>query len=109
MKNGAQLTCCGPFDCLLCAPIAQGLPMSCYAELTALLDRSLQLNGRGLLFTPKTRLLGALPELDSIAVLQVLSALEQQFSVRIADDEISAELFYDVASLHAFIKQKMGL
>ncbi len=75
-------------------------------ELKTLLDDRLQLGGRGLQFTRESRLLGALPELDSVAVLTVLSAMEQQFAIRIADDEISAELFYDVASLLAFIEQK---
>ena len=75
-------------------------------ELKTLLDDRLQLGGRGLQFTRESRLLGALPELDSVAVLTVLSAMEQQFAIRIADDEISAELFYDVDSLLAFIEQK---
>lgn len=82
--------------------------MSRLSEITLLLDHSLQLQGRGLQFTPSTRLLGALPELDSVAVLQLLSALEQQFKISIGDDEISAELFYDVASLLAFVEQKLG-
>ncbi len=80
--------------------------MSSLSTLLPLLDRSLHLNGRGLQFDATTRLLGALPELDSVAVLQLLSALEQQFAIRIADDEVSAELFATVGSLCDFIDQK---
>ena len=36
-------------------------------------------------------LLGSLPELDSMAVLEVLSALEARFGVVIHDDEVTAQ------------------
>jgi acyl carrier protein len=54
-----------------------------------------------------TLLFGNLPELDSMAVATVLTALEDQFGILIDDDEVSGELFETVGSLAAFIQGKL--
>ncbi len=82
--------------------------MSHLPSLLGVLDQSLHLNGRAQTFDHNTALLGALPELDSLGVLQLLSALEQRFDIRIADDEVSAELFTSVATLLQFIEHKVA-
>ena len=51
-------------------------------------------------------LLGALPELDSMAVVSLISALEEHFGISIADDDISAETFATLGSLAAFVRHK---
>lgn len=51
-------------------------------------------------------LLGSIPELDSMAVVSVITALEEQFSIDIGDDDISASTFETVGSLAAFVEQK---
>lgn len=53
-------------------------------------------------FTASTQLLGAMPELDSIGVIMVLTGLEEKFGLTIADDEVDASIFETVASLAAF-------
>lgn len=53
-----------------------------------------------------TPLLGNLPELDSMAVLEVLSALEARFGVVIYDDEVTAEIFDTLGALAAFVDGK---
>lgn len=50
-----------------------------------------------------TGLFGNLPELDSMAVATLLTALEDHFDILIEDDEVSAELFETVGSLADFI------
>ena len=55
-----------------------------------------------------TELLGALPELDSMAVASLLTAIEEHFDILIEDDEISAEIFIDVGSLSDFIEGKIN-
>lgn len=55
-------------------------------------------------FTP---LLGAVPELDSIAVLNVISSLEEVFDIQIADDEIDASIFETFGSVVAFVRSKV--
>ncbi len=54
-----------------------------------------------------TLLFGNLPELDSMAVATVLTALEDRFHILIDDDEVSGELFETVGSLAAFIGAKL--
>ena len=51
-------------------------------------------------------LLGALPELDSMAVVSLIGALEEHFGISIGDDDISAETFETLGSLAAFVRFK---
>ena len=53
-------------------------------------------------------LFGALPELDSFGVLQVVAALEERFGITIDDDEFGAELFDTVGSLAEFVDTKLA-
>ena len=51
-------------------------------------------------------LLGSLPELDSMAVVNLIGALEEQFGITVDDDEISASTFETLGSLAAFVAAK---
>ena len=51
-------------------------------------------------------LLGAIPELDSMAVVSVIAAIEDHFGIMIDDDDISASTFETVGSLAGFVEQK---
>lgn len=55
-----------------------------------------------------TALFGALPELDSFGVVQLVTAIEDQFDITIDDDEFGAELFETVGSLSDFVEAKRG-
>jgi acyl carrier protein len=52
-------------------------------------------------------LLGSIPELDSMAVVNVITALEEHFGISVDDDEISARTFETVGSLTRFVQQKL--
>lgn len=78
-------------------------------EVLATLDQALSLQGRGLKFGPDTPLLGALPELDSMAVITVITSLEERFDIIVEDDELVAEVFEDVASLVRFVQGKLAV
>ena len=52
-------------------------------------------------------LLGAVPELDSIAVVNLIAALEEHFGISVADDEISASTFATLGSLTQFVECKL--
>ena len=52
-------------------------------------------------------LLGSLPELDSMAVVQLIGALEDHFGFGVDDDEISAANFATLGSLAAFVRFKL--
>lgn len=53
-------------------------------------------------------LLGSIPELDSMAVVNVITALEEYFDFIVDDDEISAQTFETLGSLALFVEQKLS-
>jgi acyl carrier protein len=57
---------------------------------------------------PETPLLGAIPELDSMAVVAVLTAIEERYGVTIDDGDVSAQVFETVGSLADFIAAQAG-
>ena len=59
-------------------------------------------------FVVDTPLLGALPELDSMAVINLINALEERFGVIVDDDEISGDTFATVGSLAGFVTNKLA-
>ena len=77
-------------------------------RVVALLDDILGLEGRAATFSDQTPLLGALPELDSMAVVAVISAIEEQFGVVIHDDEIEGATFATLGSLIEFVTRKLS-
>ncbi|WP_062263188.1 acyl carrier protein [Endozoicomonas arenosclerae] len=56
-------------------------------------------------FDEETPLLGALPEFDSMAVVGVITAMEESFGISVADDDIDATIFETVGSLLGYINQ----
>jgi acyl carrier protein len=53
-----------------------------------------------------TPLLGSVPELDSMAVVELVSALEARFGFEVTDDEITGDVFETLGSLAAFVEAK---
>lgn len=53
-------------------------------------------------------LLGDIVELDSVGVVSVLTALEEEFGITVDDDEISADVFRTLGSLTEFLEHKIG-
>lgn len=82
--------------------------MSSLQDLIGLLRDTLQLGERARGFSDTTPLLGHVPELDSLAVVNVLTALEERFGITVADDEISADTFETVGTLHSFLLRKLA-
>ncbi len=76
-------------------------------DVKAVVGTALQIRGRIRDMEPAEPLLGAVPELDSMAVVNVITALEEQFGITIADDEIGASTFETLGSLTAFVERKL--
>lgn len=57
-------------------------------------------------FNDETPLLGAIPELDSMAVVGILTAIEEEWGVTIDDDEISAEVFATFGEFKSFVDER---
>lgn len=70
------------------------------------IDEVLSLNGRALSFDRETPLLGAIPELDSMAVVSLITSLEEQLGISIGDDEVDGETFATVGALLDFVAAK---
>ncbi len=81
--------------------------MNILPDIKVLLSRSLQIGARADVLTADSPLLGALPELDSMAVVAILTALEEHYGFTIADDEISAETFATLGGLTEFVAHKL--
>lgn len=77
-------------------------------EVLGILDEVLSLNGRAAAFTHDTPLLGAVPELDSMAVVGVINLMEERFDFFVEDDEIDGATFDTVGTLVEFIQGKLG-
>jgi len=77
-------------------------------EVLRVLDDVLSLNGRSASFTRDTALLGAIPELDSMAVVTLITTLEEQFGLVVDDDDIDGATFATVGSLVDFVSGKLA-
>jgi acyl carrier protein len=76
------------------------------ADVKAVLVETLGLEDRGDALDANTPLFGSLPELDSMAVLELMLELEQRFGIELDNDDISADVFENLASLTAFVDSK---
>ncbi|QDF98653.1 acyl carrier protein [Azoarcus sp. DD4] len=77
-------------------------------EVLAIIDEVLSLGGRAAAFELDSPLLGAVPELDSMAVVGLLNMLEERFGFIVEDDEIDGSTFATVGTLVDFVEGKLG-
>lgn len=76
-------------------------------RIKQILRDSLQLGSRADRLTPTSQLLGGIPEFDSMAVVSVLTMIENEFGITINDDEISADVFETLGTLAQFVSGKL--
>lgn len=81
--------------------------MNTQAEVLGVLDGVLNLRGRTASFGTDTALLGSIPELDSMAVVSVITSLEERFGISVEDDELDGSTFATVGSLVDFVEAKL--
>ncbi|WP_299730736.1 phosphopantetheine-binding protein [uncultured Endozoicomonas sp.] len=77
--------------------------MSKLEQLNTILAELLKLDTSE--FDESTELLGALPEFDSMAVVGLITAMEETFGIAVNDDDLDAELFSTVGSVLAYIER----
>lgn len=78
------------------------------SDIARIVTEVLQLNGAQASMERATPLLGAIPEFDSMAVVAIMTALEDQLGIFIEDDEVSAEIFETLGALEDFVATKVG-
>lgn len=81
--------------------------MDVEGRVLALIDEALELEGRALAFSSDARLLGAVPELDSMAVVGIINLLEERFGFVVEDDEIDGRTFATVGTLVSYVSRKL--
>jgi acyl carrier protein len=77
-------------------------------DVKKVVGSALQIGSRMQQMKADAPLLGAVPELDSIAVVNLITALEEHFGIAVADDEIGASTFETLDSLTKFIEGKLS-
>jgi acyl carrier protein len=82
--------------------------MDTLEKVRAILRDTLQLGKRADALKRDSRLLGEIPEFDSMAVVSVLTMVEEEFGIAVADDELSAEVFETLGSLTDFVAARAG-
>ena len=79
-------------------------------EVKSLIGETLGIEDRRLdSMDESTRLLGSIPELDSLAVAELLTAIEARFSFEMDNADITADLFETVGTLVEYVKRKSAL
>jgi acyl carrier protein len=82
--------------------------MDVQQEVLQVLDETLSLNGRSKHYSRSTHLMGSVPELDSMAVVTLITGLEERFDIVVNDDDIDGDTFASVGSLVDFIESKVA-
>ena len=82
--------------------------MDVESEVRQVLDDVLSLGGRSAAFARATPLLGAIPELDSMAVVSLITAFEERLGIVVDDDELDGSTFASFGALCDFVSSKLG-
>jgi acyl carrier protein len=78
------------------------------AAVKAVVVETLGVEDRADTLDDGTPLLGSMPELDSMAVLELVLALEERFGISIEGDDVTAEAFETLGSLTALVDGKLS-
>lgn len=109
VKNRTQAMPCGRITTVGCRRAVPKIPPMTTQELVLqLLDDTLSLHGRSATFNRDTPLIGAIPELDSMAVVSLINGIEDSFGVTVDDDDIDGSTFATVGSLVDYVQGKLG-
>ena len=77
-------------------------------DVKAVLVTTLGIEERAGTLDGSTLLFGSMPEFDSMAVVELVVALEQRFGITISEDEVTGEVFESLGSLTALVDSKIG-
>lgn len=76
-------------------------------EVRSIISETLRLGDRGDSLVADSPLLGAIPELDSMAVVTVLTVIEEHYGIEFDDEDLTAESFSTLGSLCAVVESKL--
>lgn len=73
--------------------------MNISESVLKIVDTELNLQGAALNFTSDTKLRNSLPQLDSMAVVSIITAIEEKFGFEFPDDQLDGAIFDTVGTL----------
>lgn len=76
------------------------------AAVIDVLTQTLGIEDRAAAMDAETPLFGSMPELDSLAVVELAAALEDRFGITINDDDFTGDVFETVGSLSDFVETR---
>lgn len=76
-------------------------------QVRDILREVLNLGARAERLERESALMGHIPELDSMAVVSIITTIEERFGVMVDDDEIDADTFQTVGTLMEFVQTKL--
>jgi acyl carrier protein len=88
-------------------PLGAGAGRDVLAEVKAVLLEALGIAERADSIGASTPLRDSLPELDSMAVLELMTSLERRFGVTFDDEEVTGEVFETLGSLAGLVETKL--
>ena len=77
-----------------------------FDEVKALVLEVLGIADRAATIQPETPLLGAVPEFDSMAVVEIIAQIEERFGFVVEDDEVTGEVFETFGTLSDFVTKR---
>lgn len=81
-------------------PVLDGV-IDVIVSVLAIEDRADQLDA-------DTALFGGIPELDSLAVLEIITSLEERFGIVIEDEDVTGDTFETIGTLNAFVSGRVA-
>jgi acyl carrier protein len=78
---------------------------SAVTQVKALIGDILGIADRVDSMNESTRLLGSFPELDSMAVVELLAAIEETFGFTVESDDIATDAFETIGTLAAYVEK----
>ncbi|GJL75495.1 MAG TPA: acyl carrier protein [Nitrosomonas sp.] len=76
-------------------------------EIIKIVRDVLVLGDRANGFSESTALMGDIPEFDSMSVVAIITALEEEYGCVFEDDEITADVFKTIGSLTQLVESKL--
>lgn len=82
------------------------MPPETLDAVVDVLTRTLGIEERAATLDATTPLLGSLPELDSLAVVELAAALEERFGIVVDDADFTADVFASVGTLSRYVDEQ---
>lgn len=77
--------------------------------LKTILDDVLNLQGIALEFSENTKLAGSIPQLDSMAVVALITAIEEELGIALAEEQLDGSVFETLGTLLRFVESSAKL